>query len=41
MTIATAERNKQNIADATHELLLEADSVPDPGTRRASTRSSS
>lgn len=30
MTIATAERAKQNIADATHELLLEADAVPDP-----------
>jgi len=30
VTIATAERAKQNIADATHELLLEADAVPDP-----------
>jgi len=30
VTIALAERSKQTIADATHELLLEADSVPDP-----------
>ena len=30
MTIAAAEVSKQRIADATHELLLEADTVPDP-----------
>lgn len=30
MTIAAAEVSKQRIADATHELLLEADGVPDP-----------
>jgi RNA polymerase sigma-B factor len=30
VTIAAAEVSKQRIADATHELLLEADSVPDP-----------
>ncbi|WP_350279020.1 sigma-70 family RNA polymerase sigma factor [Kribbella sp. HUAS MG21] len=30
MTIAAAERSQQSIADATHELLLEAHSVPDP-----------
>jgi RNA polymerase sigma-B factor len=30
VTIAAAEVSKQSIADATHELLLEADTVPDP-----------
>ena len=30
MTIAAAEVSKQRIAHATHELLLEADTVPDP-----------
>lgn len=30
MTIAAIEDSKQSIADTTHELLLEADTVPDP-----------
>jgi RNA polymerase sigma-B factor len=30
VTIAATEESKQTIADTTHELLLEADSVPDP-----------
>ncbi|MFG1910922.1 sigma-70 family RNA polymerase sigma factor [Kribbella sp. NPDC048928] len=30
MTIAAIEDSKQSIADTTHELLLEADAVPDP-----------